>query len=324
MPTLDLNDTFGALLIGVVLSAGLFGVTCSQVFYYSQNYASDGILIKGAVATLLILEGLHSAFSIHAIYYYTILNYLNPLALIQATWSAIMTLGISSLIILVVHLFYVRRVYHVSRKNIPLVTLLAALSLGHFGTGIAVTVRAFQLEFFAAFSRSSRIVAASLSLAVATDILTAASLSYYLHTSRSGIERTDTLINKLMAYAINNGILTSLFDIIVLTFDTVEPNNLIFLAIFQVVGNLYTNSMMATLNSRHSLSKVNPPAVSGSGYIMNSLKAAGSATAVPIDGPELSVDSKASMPTFLNNRRINIVEFSFSTDLLQPFPLRRS
>lgn len=28
----------------------LFGVTCTHVFYYSQNYASDGILIKGTVS----------------------------------------------------------------------------------------------------------------------------------------------------------------------------------------------------------------------------------------------------------------------------------
>ncbi|KDR69549.1 hypothetical protein GALMADRAFT_145303 [Galerina marginata CBS 339.88] len=283
MPTLDLNDTFGALLIGVVLSAGLFGVTCSQVFYYYQNYTSDRILIKVVVATLLILEGLHSAFSIHAVYYYTILNYLNPLGLLLITWSAIMTLGVSSLIILAVHLFYLRRVYHVSKRNIPLVALLAALSLGHFVTGVVVEVRAFQLKTYPAFSGSSlqqRIVVASLSLAVATDILTAASLSFYFHTSRSGIKSTDTLINKLMAYAINNGILTSFFDIIVLTFVVVEPDNLVFLAIFQIVGNLYTNSMMATLNARQSLA--NPPAVSLSGYINNIFKVSGSATAVPI------------------------------------------
>ncbi|KDR71983.1 hypothetical protein GALMADRAFT_143336 [Galerina marginata CBS 339.88] len=250
MPTPDLNDTFGALLIGVVISAGLFGVTCSQVFYYSQNYTSDGIVIKGVVATLLILEGLHSAFNIHAVYYYTILNYLNPLGLLQATWSIIMTLGVSSLIIFVVHLFYVRRVYHLSRKNIPLVALLVTLSLGHFATAVAVTGLAFQLKLFTAVStkggRLLGIVDASLSLTVATDILTAASLSFYLHTNRSGIESTDTMINKLMTYAINNGVLTSLFDIIIVIFVTVEPDNLVFLAVHQIIGNLYTNSMMAT------------------------------------------------------------------------------
>ncbi|KDR69627.1 hypothetical protein GALMADRAFT_145359 [Galerina marginata CBS 339.88] len=256
MPTIDLNSTFGAFLIGVVLSAGLFGVTCSQVFYYAQNYTSDGILIKGAVATLLILEGVHSAFSIHAVYYYLILNYFNPPGLLQVTWSAI-----------------------------------AALSFGHFATGIAATVNAFELEFLNVISRGSPgIAVATLSLAVATDVFTAASLSFYLHTSRSGIESTDTLVNKLMTYAINNAILISLFNITVLTFLIVEGGNLVYISIFDIVVNLYTNSMMATLNARRSIS--NSSTASGSGYIVNSFKAANPPTAVSIEGgPEFSTDS---------------------------------
>ncbi|KDR71986.1 hypothetical protein GALMADRAFT_143338 [Galerina marginata CBS 339.88] len=182
----------------------------------------------------------------------------------------------------------------VSRKNVPLVALLAALSFGDFATAVAVTVKCFQIKSFAAFfsdGRLPQIVDASLSLAVVTDIITAASLSFYLHTRRSGIKGTDTLINKLMAYAINNGILTSFFDIIVVTFVTVEPNNLIFLAIYQIIGNLYTNSMIATLNSRRSLSQIDPFPVGGLGHIKISFKTADLSTAGPIERPELSVDT---------------------------------
>jgi len=253
MPAINLNNTFGAFLIGVVVSAVLFGVTCIQTWYYFQNY-SDNILVKATVTLLLVFEALHSVFSIHAIYYFVILNYLNPVALLKATWSATLTLAVSSVIMLIVHLFYTRRVYHMSRKNIPLTVLIILLALAHFATGISVTVRAFQLKYWAEFATIVNIVDASLSLAVAIDVLIAASLSYYLHTSRSGIRSTDTLINRLMVYAINNGILTSVFDIITLVFVTIEVDNLIFLSVFQVVGNLYTNSMLATLNSRRPTS----------------------------------------------------------------------
>jgi len=116
--------------------------------------------------------------------------------------------------------------------------------------GIVIAVKALKLEYFDAFAQITGIVDSSLSLAVVTDVLIAGSLAYYLHTSRSGIKRTDKLVNQLLAYTINNGILTSAFDIVTLVFVTTEVNNLIFLAVFQVVGNLYTNSMMATLNSR--------------------------------------------------------------------------
>jgi len=150
-------------------------------------------------------------------------------------------------------------------KNIPLVSFLAALALAHLATGIVATVEAFRLTSFfvigirgAAYSAQffpPEIFQVFLSLGVAMDLIIAGSLSFYLHRGRSGLESTNTLINKLMTHTINNGILTSVFDIIVLVFVTIQPDNMIFLAIFQVVGNLYTNSMLATLNSRKSLAK---------------------------------------------------------------------
>jgi len=256
---------------------------------------------------LLILEALHSALSIHAIYSYTILNYLNPLGLLKATWSATMTIGVTSVLELVVHIFYVRRVYHVSKKNIPLIALLSALVLAHLGTGLAVTIRAFQLEFFAAFVEITGIVDASLALAVVTDVIIAGSLSFYLHTSRSGVTSTDTLINKLMAYAINNGILTSVFDIIVLIYVTTQPHNLIFLAVFQIVGNLYTNSMMATLNSRISLSNARHSIMNGSSQAMNTFRVPGSATAVPTEDSEISGDGKHRFIEITTTKDIRMV-----------------
>ncbi|KAJ7678937.1 hypothetical protein DFH06DRAFT_1165265 [Mycena polygramma] len=250
MPSpIDLNKTFGALLIGIIVSAALYGVTCLQTFYYFTNY-NDGLWAKSLVLALWVLETVHSIFECHAIYWFVILNYDDPPALAKATWSAVLTLLLSSGIMLLVHLFYARRVWHMSRKNLPLTIIILLLAFAHSGTGVVIAVRAFQLQYFTAVATITGIVDSSLALAVVTDVLIAASLSYYLQTSRSGIKRTDTLINRLMVYTINNGILTSAFDIVTLVFVTTEVNNLIFLAVFEVVGNLYTNSMLATLNSR--------------------------------------------------------------------------
>ncbi|KDR68898.1 hypothetical protein GALMADRAFT_145920 [Galerina marginata CBS 339.88] len=306
MLTVDLNSTFGGLLVGTFLSAMLFGVTCSQAFYYSQNYSADRFLVKATVVALLTHETLHSAFSMHAIYHYTIISYADAEAWFEATWSVIMTLVISSLIILIVHLFYLRRVYHMSRKNIPLVALLTFLSLGHFATGALPTAGLFRSVGFTYIPRHNRILVIDtwLSLGVATDILTAASLSYYLHTSRSGIKRTDTMVNKLMVYTINNGILTrsatpalvesqlivkiSMTPKCLSIQSTTQPDKLIFMSIFQIVGNLYTNSMMATLNSRRSLSQAHLPEFRGSSDAMETFRVAhvGSASTIPIERTE--------------------------------------
>lgn len=308
MATLDLKDTFGALLVGIFFSSVLYGVTCTQVFYYFQNYASDNLIIKMAVITLLILETLHSVFSMHAIYSYTILNYLNPDGLVKATWTIIMTLAVSTAIVLVVQLFYLRRVYLLSKKNIFLVAPLTVLILVRCGFGLAVTVRAFQLEFFFLFPTIDNIVDVSLALGAAADIIIAASLSFYLYSSRSGVESTDTLIKKLMVISINNGLLTSVFDIIVIIFATAQSSNFIYLAIYQVVGNLYTNSMMATLNSRRSLAQGSRVFVDeDSNRPMTTFKVHGASATAQTGDSQFSKDTKVDFIQITSTKDVHVV-----------------
>ncbi|KDR70329.1 hypothetical protein GALMADRAFT_144642 [Galerina marginata CBS 339.88] len=223
MLTLDLNNTFGAFLIGTLVSSMLFGVTGIQTWYYFQNY-SDHILVQSVVLIILVAESLHIVFCIHAIYHYTILNFSNPEELVNVVWSATATLIVTSVIVLVVQLFYARRIYVVSRKNVGLTAVIVTLALGKFAVGIGLSIRADEHPFFPNFVQlqASWIYTACV-LPALNDVLIAASLSYYLHISRSGIRSTDTLINKLIVFAINNGALTSVFDIIVVIFVTPTP-----------------------------------------------------------------------------------------------------
>uniref|UniRef100_A0A8H7XRG0 DUF6534 domain-containing protein n=1 Tax=Psilocybe cubensis TaxID=181762 RepID=A0A8H7XRG0_PSICU len=68
-------------------------------------------------------------------------------------------------------------------------------------------------------------------LAAAGDVLIAATLCILLHQSRTGFKRSDTMINKLILFSVNTGVLTR-FVLIVL---------------------LYTNSLLATLNARRKI-----------------------------------------------------------------------
>ncbi|KDR70341.1 hypothetical protein GALMADRAFT_144651 [Galerina marginata CBS 339.88] len=254
MPTLDLNNTFGAFLIGTLVSSMLFGVTGIQTWYYFQNY-SDHIFVQSVVLIILVAESLHIVFCIHATYHYTILNFSNLEELGVVVWSITATLLVTSTIVLVVQLFYARRIYVVSHKNVGLTALIGTLAVGKFAVGLGLSIRADEQPFFPDFVQLQApwIYTASV-LPALNDALIAASFSYYLHTSRSGLRSTDTLINKLIVFAINNGALTSVFDIIVVIFVTPTPP-LAFDTFVKVVGNLYSNSMLATLNSRRSTAK---------------------------------------------------------------------
>ncbi|KAK0490031.1 hypothetical protein EDD18DRAFT_1188022 [Armillaria luteobubalina] len=237
-----------------------------------------------------ILEVLHVAFPGHAIYYYVILHYGDPTALTKATWTASATLGVTGLTGVLVYLFYARRIYYLSNHNVPLVAVIIFLSVCRLGTSLGLTGFSIHLKYFVQFERHSvtSLVRASLAIHVVTDFLVAGSLCYYLHSSRTGVKRTDTLINRLMVYAIHNGLITAVADILVMAFNIAYPGNLVYLAVYQIVANLYSNSLLATLNARRPSKQVNNNFTSE--VDMLSLSTFGNGRTTAINNPNTRVD----------------------------------
>ncbi|KAK0235469.1 hypothetical protein EDD85DRAFT_968478 [Armillaria nabsnona] len=244
----SLDSTFGAFLIGAIVSAWLFGITCAQTWYYYGHY-SDIVFLKALVGIVWTLEAIHAAFACHAAYFYVVTQYGNPAGLAEATWTASvsfsprprecyrsllaeLTVCVTGIITLVVHLFYARQLYFVSNRNIFLVSVLLFLAVCRVATSAAVAGLSMKLKSYALFETPAmtNLMKVAMSLYLATDVLVAASLCYYLHTSRTGHKRV--------------------MDLLVIIFNQVYPSNLVYLSLYQVVANLYSNSFLATFAFR--------------------------------------------------------------------------
>ncbi|KAF4577360.1 hypothetical protein EYR36_005348 [Pleurotus pulmonarius] len=121
------------------------------------------------------------------------------------------------------------------------------MAIGH----AAVAGIAFGFNVFTDIPRLwENLSAVTLALGGATNLSISLSLGYYLHHARSGIAETDKLINKLIFWALNVGILTSIADFTVLILIlTQNAKNLDFIAVYEVMSNLYAASMLATYGS---------------------------------------------------------------------------
>lgn len=121
---------------------------------------------------------------------------------------------------------------------------------------------------FAYLFQSSWLMYASLSGAVASDLIIALSLVYHLKQNRSGFNHTDSLVSTLVAYTINTSLLTSMCAIACLVTFSVWPNDFIFIGIYFMLGKLYFNALLASLNARDALRErsLQP----SSGYASNS------------------------------------------------------
>ncbi|KAF8551281.1 hypothetical protein OG21DRAFT_1524560 [Imleria badia] len=137
LPSFD--NTLGALFVGFSMSTVLYGMFLLQVHNYYRRYPSDKAGYK-AIFLLRVLETAHQAFIAHALYYYSITNYMNMLALFgKPVWSLVFQLLAGAVVGSVVKFFFTLRVWRFSYGNVWLTAFLVSPSvLGIIALGIGV------------------------------------------------------------------------------------------------------------------------------------------------------------------------------------------
>ncbi|OBZ76374.1 hypothetical protein A0H81_03414 [Grifola frondosa] len=288
----SLNNTFGAMLIGTYIATMIYGLTTHQTYRYFRLYASDGWGLKSTVICLWVLDSFSTALSLHYCYYYLVMNYFNPEGLLEAVWSVQLVVAISSLVTIIAHLFLIRRIYLLGHNRVltAAVTAIAIVRLGESnrvittlsgahlvcdpGFGFAVTIEASvsrvnvaRWKLYNAPISDSQIHPGRVqkicglyvanfhrfSLSVISDTFITIALCVSLHGTRTGYKWSDSLINILIVYTINTGLLTTMFTLATLICLVLMPKNLIYFGIFTVTTKLHPNSLLAILNSRRSI-----------------------------------------------------------------------
>ncbi|KAH8105638.1 hypothetical protein DFH11DRAFT_1733223 [Phellopilus nigrolimitatus] len=250
MPALD--NTMGALYLGVVLAMGLWGAGTVQVYYYFNAYPKDPWQLKTHVVTVWVFDTVHQALVTHACYIYLITQYGNPLYLTVIVPSLEVMVLISGFVCLLVQSFLVYRVWRLSANNVPLVACLFLFVVAEFIANTSFFGKGVQMASFADVPTIAWLSKLSNGLSAATDVVIAASLTFLLNRSRTGFRKSETMINRLILFTINTGMLTSVCAIVTVIFVSLYPDNLIYVTTYLCISKLYTNTLLATLNARRA------------------------------------------------------------------------
>jgi len=128
------------------------------------------------------------------------------------------------------------------------------LNLGLAGASLMIFANLVQYGEFSEIDSISNLLYISLSITVFSDAFTAISLCYFLLRGRQSLPSGKT-IDKIVAYTIETGALTSICAVVALiTFSTMQTT-FIYVCFQEILPKLYTNSMLAMLNSRDALRK---------------------------------------------------------------------
>ncbi|KLO19244.1 hypothetical protein SCHPADRAFT_935569 [Schizopora paradoxa] len=250
LPAFD--NTLGAVLIGTYVALALYGIVVHQTYRYFRLYPRDQIFVKFSVTAMFILDSFQSACLIYTVYYYISQNYQNNAALENSIWSMRLDVVTTGLVSSVSHAFFSIRIYQFSHNRL-IMLVVTAVSTARLGFAAAVTVIGFTTVTFAKFEPFAWLYCLALGLLIVSDILVTASLCLLLQRSRTGFSRTNSIIDKLLVYLINTGLLTALFNCAVLICAVLLRTSLVYIGLFNLVSKLYSNSLMAVVNSRHSL-----------------------------------------------------------------------
>ncbi|KAF4580333.1 hypothetical protein EYR38_003229 [Pleurotus pulmonarius] len=92
-----------------------------------------------------------------------------------------------------------------------------------------------------------------LAASVVCDVLITGSLVWYLRRGRGVFKQTQSLVDRLVIYSINIGLVTSMLSLVAMITWFAMPDNFIFTTFHILIGKVYVNSLLVTLNTRKTI-----------------------------------------------------------------------
>ncbi|KAG6810801.1 hypothetical protein H0H92_010279 [Tricholoma furcatifolium] len=225
----QIDAAFSPALYG---ESSLWAVAVAQTTFYYRNFPSDIRLWSIVVGILIVLDTLH-IFSLSAgIHDWFLIEHLS----FRYPSGALIASFVTYIIETIVQLAYASRVWTPGGMGVGY-ELAVATSIN--------SAHSVQTKAFGAVQLVGSVIC---------DLLISATLVFYLNKNRNGVRRTDNIIDRLILYSINVGLLTScriitfisIVAILNLIFWWASPQNFDFVIFHYIISKLYINSLLVT------------------------------------------------------------------------------
>ncbi|KAI0373442.1 hypothetical protein BV20DRAFT_1119026 [Pilatotrama ljubarskyi] len=253
---LPLGQTYGAMLLSTIIVSALYGITTLQALYYYEKFPEDSRTIKSAVFLVWVLDTLTIVLDAHAVYYYLISNYNNPIALGSQVWSLPVEVLTTYTVVLIAQMFFILRIYQLRRYAWYIPAALGAVAIASYCTVIPIMIQIFEASS-QSDAQSTAVdgpVTANWVLGMITDIGITVVLCWYLWSEKVYVrQNTHRVINRIIIFSVHRGAIAAVVQVFTLLLKFIAPQNFAWLAFHNALSKVYANSMLATLNSRVAL-----------------------------------------------------------------------
>jgi hypothetical protein len=250
----EFTKTWGMQFIGFALDLVLYGAAMICVIQYFRTQSKrDTRFINGVIAILGIVATVQALFL-------TIQNYKDYVSFFgdldkqdKILVEANVMLLATYIVAFVSQIFYLSRIWILTGGNYYYSVPVGVLALVQICAGVAQTVFVAKVHTYRNLPSTEPVTSAQSGAAAACDVLITVILCYILHDSRSSIRRTNSVVDKLILYAINRGMATSTAALLNLAFFVGLNGTQIFTIPLLPSCQLYVISVCSMLMSRESL-----------------------------------------------------------------------
>ncbi|OSD05878.1 hypothetical protein PYCCODRAFT_1052139 [Trametes coccinea BRFM310] len=245
-------QSLGAWLVGTFLSILGDGMLLQQTMRYYRLYPNDPYFLKIWVFSAVLFQLITTAMATHTAYYYLITYFYDPIVFTKnVPWTTALVPLFGPIANAIAESFFARRVFLVGPKYRIFAFSGLIMVLMSCGFYIAQTVQVFTLHsIVATVGAGGWLPPTGAAFLLAGDVQLTGILVYVLQRGRSGIKRTDSMVNMLIMYAISTGSLVCVINTVSLVLALVFPHQVLYAAANMVGNTIYSNSFVVALNTR--------------------------------------------------------------------------
>ncbi|KAJ6543992.1 hypothetical protein B0H19DRAFT_1238563 [Mycena capillaripes] len=249
---INVSLTLGAFIAGCMVSIGLSAIVGIQTFLYFRLFPMDTLPFKLLVAWVWITDAGHTIAVCTVIWQYGVSNFNNPAKLLEIAPAYPANVILTIIATLNANLFYAWRIHKMSKFNWWFTGPICALCLARTGLGLVNATELYISKTWAIFASQFRAHMISVwAVSAATDIVISAARYYYLRDLKQGYMAKQEMVDAVVVFTINDGLLTCATVITCIACFLAMPTNFVWLSIFFILSKLFANSVLATLNLRN-------------------------------------------------------------------------
>ncbi|KAF7361480.1 hypothetical protein MSAN_01181300 [Mycena sanguinolenta] len=271
----NISLTLGALVGGCLAAVGLSAIVGFQTVLYFQLFPMDTLLYKCLVAWIWITDTGHTVAVCTIIWDYAVMNFNNPGKLSDIVPAYPVHIILTVIATLNANAFYTWRVHKMSKSNWcitgPLVLHVMSdedrfgnirsysnarhVPFGNFNAADCPdppsSLLAKTKTYSSIHARLRIPEVASWTVSGITDIVISLARYYYLRDFKQGYMTTQEMVDAVVIFTINDGLLTCATVIALIACFLGMRQNFVWIGLFFLLAKLFSHSVLATLNLRN-------------------------------------------------------------------------